>query len=99
MAMLVDLAPADEARIERVTRQLFGEAAAQPDAFFERSGRSLQRIATKLAAWNVGAAHAPVLKRLQAEVDTLCRKLPADDAAQRGRCGALFKNPGSAKAA
>ena len=54
---LVDLAPADEAAIEATTAQLWREAAAQPDAFYERSGRSLQKVGTKLQAWNKGGAH------------------------------------------
>src|SRR5262249_40850538 len=45
---LVDLAPQDEKRIEEVARAVFDEAAAQPNAFYERSARSLQRIGTQL---------------------------------------------------
>jgi len=92
--MLVDLAPADEARIETAARQLFNEASTQPDAFFERSARSLQRVATKLMAWNAGDAHAAALKRVQVQVDALCQKLPAADG-QRAKCDALFKAPGT----
>ncbi len=92
---LVELAPLDEARIEKTALQLLDEAAAQPDAFFERSARSLQRIGSRLQGWNKGGRHAPVLKRLQTRVDALCAALPAGDA-QRPVCEALL-NQAAAK--
>ncbi len=87
---LVELAPQDEARIEKAAQQLFTEAAAMPDAFYERSGRSLQRVGSKLQGWNKGGAHAAVLKRLQAQLDGVCSALPAGDA-KRTNCEALLK--------
>ena len=87
---LVELAPKDEARIERAVQQLFDEAAAQPNAFYERSARSLQKVGTKVSEWNKGQAHAAVFKRLQAQLDGVCAKLPADDA-QRAVCNGVFK--------
>jgi thioredoxin-related protein len=88
---LVELAPQDEARIERAAKRLIDEAAAQPNAFYERSARSMQRIGKRLVDWNKDRAHAAALQRLQAQLDGVCAKLPADDAAQRGVCGALLK--------
>jgi thioredoxin-related protein len=93
---LVELAPRDEPRIERVVQQLFAEAAAQPNAFYERSARSLQRVGTKLQAWNQGRAHAAALRRLQVQLDAVCAKLPADDV-QRGVCGGLLKPAAASK--
>ncbi|WP_372528324.1 thioredoxin family protein [Piscinibacter sp.] len=87
---LVELAPKDEARIERAAQQLFNEAAAQPNAFYERSARSLQRAADKLQAWNQGKAHSAVLQRLRLQLGSVCARLPADDA-QRAVCEGLFK--------
>src|SRR4029450_10838519 len=66
---LVELSPQDEARIERAVQQLFTEAEGQPNAFYERSARSLQRIGGKLVAWNQGQKHASAMKRLQAQLD------------------------------
>jgi len=88
---LVDLAPQDEARIEKAASQLFTEAAKQPDAFYERSGRSLQRVGTKLQAWNKAGAHGAAIKRLQAQLDGLCGGLDKADDAQHARCTALLK--------
>ena len=87
---LVELGPTEEARIEKAASQLFAEAARQPDAFYERSGRSLQRVGTKLQAWNKGGAHAAVIKRLQARLDGVCGALDAADP-NRANCAALLK--------
>jgi hypothetical protein len=87
---LVDLAPQDEARIEKAASQLFTEAAKQPDAFYERSGRSLQRVGTKLQAWNKAGTHGAAIKRLQAQLDGWCGGLDKADA-QHARCTALLK--------
>jgi hypothetical protein len=92
---LVELAPQDEARIETAALQVLGEAAAQPDVFYERSARSLQRLGRRLQTWNRGGSHAAVLQRLQARVDTLCAALPAGDK-QRAACEGLLK-PSSTK--
>jgi thioredoxin-like negative regulator of GroEL len=86
---LVDLAPQDSARIERAAEQVFADAAQQPDAFHERSGRSLQRVAAKLAAWNQNGSHDASLQRLRARLDGVCARLPAGD--ERGRCDQLLK--------
>lgn len=97
---LVELAPKDEARIEKAASQLFAEAAKQPDAFYERSGRSLQRVGTKLQAWNKSGAHGAAIKRLQAQLDGVCGALPADDP-KRATCTGLLKptpEPGKARA-
>ena len=97
VAALIDLAPQDDARIEKAASQLLAEAAKQPDAFYERSGRSLQRVGAKLQGWNKGGAHAATLKRLQAQLDGVCGALDAGDP-KRASCAALLK-PGDAKAA
>ena len=87
---LVELGPQEEARIERAASQLFTEAAKQPDAFYERSGRSLQRVGTKLQAWNKGGTHSAAMKRLQTQLDGVCGALDANDP-KRANCAALLK--------
>ena len=89
---LVDLSPADEAAIEAATAQLWSEAAAQPDAFYERSARSLQKVGAKLQAWNKGGAHRAAMARLQGKLDTLCAA-PTHSASERSTCQALLKAP------
>jgi len=92
VAALVDLAPADEATIEAATAQLWSEAAAQPDAFYERSARSLQKVGNKLQAWNKAGAHRAAMARLQGKLDTLCAA-PTHSASERSTCQALLKAP------
>ncbi len=93
---LIELAPQDEARIERTVQQLFTEAASQPDAFYERSARSLQRVGTQLQTWNKDKKHAAVVRRLQSQMTEICGRLPTQAAAQhtqRAACEAVFKPP------
>jgi len=89
---LVDMAPQDEARIEKAASQLFTEAGAAPDAFYERSGRSLQRVGTKLQGWNKGGSHAAALQRLHKQLDGVCSALDKGDA-KREACEGLLKTP------
>ena len=81
VAALVDLAPGDEAAIEQTTAQLWREAATQPDAFYERSGRALKKVGGKLQAWNKNGKHGAAMARLQGQLDALC----AAPCAQRRR--------------
>lgn len=90
---LVDLAPQDAARIEQVARQLFAEAAQDSAAFHERSARSLQRVGSKLDAWNQGPQQAAVLQRLHdgpQGLAAVCGKLPGSDP-QRATCDGIAK--------
>jgi thioredoxin-related protein len=89
---LIDMAPQDEARIEKAAAQLFTEAGAAPDAFYERSGRSMQRVGTKLQGWNKGGSHAATLQRLQKQLDGVCGALDKGDA-KREACEGLLKAP------
>ena len=86
---LVELAPADESAIESTTVQLWREAAVQSDAFYERSGRSLQRVGARLLAWNRGGEHAAVMARLRGELSGLCTK-GERGVAERKTCARLL---------
>ncbi len=87
---LVDLAPQDSKRIEAVAGRMFTEAAADPSAFEARSGRALQRVATKLLAWASSGDNKAAVQRLQNQAQALCPKQPAEHG-QRAACQALFK--------
>ena len=89
VSLLIELAPRDEARIESTVMQVWALAEAQPDAFFERSGRSLQRVGSRLAAWNKAGAHSAVMKRLRARLDAVCARLPPSDP-QQASCQAIL---------
>ncbi|MBS0444922.1 MAG: thioredoxin family protein [Proteobacteria bacterium] len=87
---LVEMAPTDDARIEQAASQVLAEAAKMPDAFYERSGHSLQRIGKRLLDWNKGGAHSATVKRLETQLDGVCKRLPAGDP-QRATCEGVFK--------
>jgi hypothetical protein len=93
---LVDLAPNDSKRIEATAQSVFNDAAGQPNAFDQRSGRSLQRVGATLVKWNAGGKHQAVVDHLSVQVNGLCAKLPAGDP-QRAACDGVFK-PAPAKA-
>jgi hypothetical protein len=97
LAALVDLSPQDATRIEKTAAQLLAEAAKDVGAFEGRSVRSLQRVGSKLVAWNADGKQAAALRRLQAQLDGVCAKVDAAEG-QRAACLALLK-PAGKKAA
>jgi thiol-disulfide isomerase/thioredoxin len=90
LAALVELTPADAARIEKAAAQLLREAALDKGAFYERSARSLQRVGTRLQDWNKDGTHAAVLQRLRVQLDEVCAGVDAADG-QRSRCEGLLR--------
>ncbi|WP_418317859.1 thioredoxin fold domain-containing protein [Piscinibacter sakaiensis] len=101
LAALIDLAPQAAATIEAVASQVLDDAADKPDAFYERSGRSLKRVSSKLLAWadeaQDQAKARAALGRLQRQLDSICGALPAADAA-RTTCQALLRPAAAGKA-
>jgi thioredoxin-like negative regulator of GroEL len=86
---LVDLAPAQVARIESTARQLFAEAGRDPGAFYKRSASSMQRIGRALQAWNKDGSRSASVQRLKGQLDELCRQVDAADGRQAS-CRALL---------
>ncbi|MBS0304098.1 MAG: thioredoxin family protein [Proteobacteria bacterium] len=95
LAALIELAPGDATRIEKVASQLLREAGADSATFEGRSARSLARAGSKLAGWGGAGRHAAVMRRLQAQLDGLCAKV---EAARRADCAKLLLGaPGAGK--
>jgi thioredoxin-related protein len=88
---LVDLAPADAARIEQAAIQVIGELEPVPDTFYDRNRRSLEKMARKLVAWNKGHPHPDALRRIRAQLTSVCAKLPAGDPA-RATCNGVWNS-------
>ncbi len=101
LAALIELTPQDATTIEQVARQVFEVAAGKPDAFYERSARSLQRVSGKLLSWADEAMDQQrsraALGRLQQQLDAICKGLPAADAS-RGICQGLLRPAAGGKA-
>jgi thiol-disulfide isomerase/thioredoxin len=97
LGALVELSPEDTARIEKAAAQLFAEAEKDPGAFYERSERSMKKVASLLGSWNQGPAQAAAVGRLKAQLDGVCGKLDSSDAKARSACEGLMK-PAAKKA-
>ena len=93
---MIDLAPQDAPRIEKAALKVIGELDPSPDTFYERNRRSLERIGKKLAAWNKDNSHEDSLKRIHAQMASVCAKLPATDPA-RATCRGVLR-PATGKA-
>jgi thiol-disulfide isomerase/thioredoxin len=89
---LVELTPADGARVERAVSRMIDDAALDKGAFDGRSARSLARVGKQLVQWNRDGKQDAVLDRLRARLDPVCAKLEGD-AAARSACEATFKPP------
>jgi len=98
IAALVELAPHDEKAIEAATTQFWSEAAAQPDAFYMRSGRALQKVGNQLQAWNKGGAHRASMARLETRLGELC-STPSRSDDERATCRKLLAAPAKATTA
>jgi thioredoxin-like negative regulator of GroEL len=94
---LVELAPADGARVERAVTRMIADAAQDKSAFDGRSARSLSRVGKQLMHWNRDGKHDAVLERLRARLEPVCSKLGAD-AAARNACDGTFKASGKSSA-
>lgn len=90
LTVLVELAPQERQRIEKLASQLLAEAAADKGAFAGRSARSLQKAGAQLVAWNGGGKQAATLKRLQAQLNGVCAQVDSAEG-QRQVCQALLK--------
>jgi len=90
---LVELAPQDAPRIERVAGSVFAEAGDQQAGFEERSARALQRMSQQLMAWGAKGGHAASLRQLQRQLGGVCAKIDAADP-QRAACEGLLRGGG-----
>ncbi|MBW8846697.1 MAG: thioredoxin family protein [Burkholderiales bacterium] len=90
-AALIEMSPEDTPRIEKAAAQLFAEAEKDPGAFYERSERSLKKVASLLGTWNQGPAQAAAVARLKTQLDSVCGKLDGSDAKAKSTCQGLMK--------
>jgi thioredoxin-related protein len=88
---LLEMTPEDIAGIERAGLAVLGELDGSPDAFYQRTRISLEKLDGKLLEWGKGGEAAKVVATLRARTGAICRKLPEDDAG-RQNCE-RFLNP------
>ena len=87
---LIELSPQDSARIEKAVAGVLTELDAVPETFYERNRRGLEKMGQRLLAWNSKGEHAVVIRKLKAQMDGVCSRLPAQDES-RAACAAVFK--------
>ena len=87
---VIDLTPEDSARIEKAAARVIGELQAVPEAFYERNRRGLEKMGKRLVDWGQQHRHPATVKRLSAQLDTVCAKLSGDAQALQA-CAAVFK--------
>ena len=90
ISALVDLAPQSDERIEKAAQSVLQEVSATPNAFYERSRRSIEKIVSKLTLWNKDKQHDATVQRVLTQLDGICSKLPAADP-QRTTCQDILK--------
>lgn len=90
ISALVDLAPESDERIEKAAQSVLQEVSATPNAFYERSRRSIEKIVSKLTLWNKDKQHDATVQRVLTQLDGICSKLPAADP-QRTTCQDILK--------
>ncbi len=87
---LIEMTPQDAQRIEKAATGVLAELDAVPETFYERNRRTLKKMGTRLLAWNANGQHGAVLKKLTAQLNAVCAKLPPLDEAQSA-CAGVFK--------
>jgi thiol-disulfide isomerase/thioredoxin len=100
IGQVLELTPADVKRVEAAGAALLAQLAPESETFYERNQRSLHRLAGRLARWKGNdAGRAEVVAQLQAQLATVCAKLPAKETG-RANCEKVFQaEPGGAKGA
>jgi thioredoxin-related protein len=86
---LIDLAPADDKRIEKTADSIIGELGGTQNAFYERNRTALEKISHKMATWNNNGQHDAVFQHVHRQFHGVCEKLPADDP-QKATCLAVM---------
>jgi hypothetical protein len=91
VSKLIELAPQDSARIEKAAAGVLGELSPSPEIFYERNSRVLERMSKQLQGWSDKGQHADVIRKLAAQLEQVCSKLPAKDDSRK-TCNEVSKN-------
>lgn len=89
---LVDLAPDEDARIQKAVQSVFTEVVKVDNVFYERNRAYLEKMGKKLISWNKDGKHQVAFTKVRGQLDGICAKLPANDP-QKAVCqGVLAKS-------
>lgn len=90
VSSIVDLAPQDDARLQKATDSILTELGSTKNAFYERNRRSLEKLVHKLVAWNKDQQHNATVKHVLGQLEGVCGKLSAKDP-QKPICEGIAK--------
>lgn len=97
VSQVMALRPDDVARVERAASALVAQLQPRAETFYERNQRSLQRLATRLGAWqaepDMEGRRPAAVQRIRAQLDKTCARLP-DGQAGKANCQAVFAQAG-----
>ena len=79
---LIELTPADVARIEKTATAILAELDAVPETFYERNRIRLEKMGRALMAWETKGPRRSVVAKLRGQLDAVCQKLPQGDEAR-----------------
>jgi hypothetical protein len=77
--------------LEKVAAGVIGELSPSPESFYERNSRVLERMSKQLQGWSDKGQHADVIRKLAAQLEQVCSKLPAKDDSRK-TCNEVSKN-------
>ncbi|MBI3284755.1 MAG: thioredoxin fold domain-containing protein [Burkholderiales bacterium] len=89
---LVDLAPAEEARIEKAVHSVLLELSRVENAFYERNRAYLDKMGKKLNEWNKDGKHQAAYQKVRGQLEGICAKLPVNDPQKAACQGVLAKS-------
>ena len=69
---LIEMAPDDGSRIERVGLAVFDELAKSKEGIYQRTRIRLERLDHALSAWNTSGRHAAVITALRGKLHEVC---------------------------
>jgi thioredoxin-related protein len=80
---LVEMAPDDGARIERVGLAVLGELEKDKDGIYQRTRIRLARLDQSLSEWNRSGKHSAVIAALRTRLHAICAPIAAGDSARQ----------------
>jgi thioredoxin-like negative regulator of GroEL len=87
---LTELAPDQQARVERAVARVIDDLDPSPETFYGRNRVALERLGTALGTWNSSHEHDAAVKDALTKISAVCQKLP-EAAPERATCGGVFK--------
>jgi hypothetical protein len=92
---LIELTPADVARVETAASAVVAQLDAKGETFYERNQRALRRMATRLVKWQGNdPARTASVEKVRQKLKKTCARLPAGETG-RANCDGVFATTNS----